>query len=77
LFVNVRQLIYIKKHIDISPFSLELIVLFLLTFIAMYIAIVQEIKFEMIHYFIIPVVIYLGFFCVMFNPLKRLVKELL
>ena len=36
LFVNVSQLIYIKRHINISPFSLELMVLFLLTFIAMY-----------------------------------------
>ena len=30
LFINVSQLIYIKKHINISPFSKELVVLFLL-----------------------------------------------
>jgi len=77
LFVNVSQLIYIKKHINISPFSRELIVLFLLTFIAMYIAIVQNFKFEMLHYFIIPVLVYLGFFGVMFKPFKRIIKELL
>ena len=77
LFVNVSQLIYIKKHINISPFSLELIGLFLLTFIAMYIAIVQNFKFEMLHYFIIPVLVYLGFFGVMFKSFKRLIKELL
>ncbi len=77
LFVNVSQLIYIKKHINISPFSRELIVLFLLTFIAMYIAIVQDFKFEMIHYFIIPVVVYLSFFGIMFKPFKRIIKELL
>jgi len=77
LFVNVSQLIYIKKHINISPFSLELIVLFLLTFIAMYMAIVQDFKFEMLHYFIIPVLVYLGFFGVMFKPFKRIIKELL
>ena len=77
LFVNVSQLIYIKRHINISPFSLELMVLFLLTFIAMYIAIVQIYEFKMLHYFIIPVLVYLGFFGVMFKPFKRLLKELL
>ena len=77
LFVNVSQLIYIKRHINISPFSLELMVLFLLTFIAMYMAIVQDFRFEMIHYFIIPVLVYLSFFGVMFKPFKRLLKELL
>ncbi len=77
LLVNVSQLIYIKKHINISPFSRELIVLFLLTFIAMYIAIVQEINFEILHYFIIPVLVYLSFFGVMFKSFKRIIKELL
>jgi len=51
--------------------------LFLLTFFAMYIAIVQNFKFEMIHYFIIPVVVYLSFFGIMFKPFKRIIKELL
>ena len=77
LFVNISQLIYIKKHINISPFSIELIVLFLLTFIAMYIAIVQDFKFERIHYFIIPLVVYLSFFGIMFNPVRKIIKELL
>jgi O-antigen/teichoic acid export membrane protein len=77
LLLNVSQLFYIRKHINISPFSRELIVLFLLTFFAMYIAIVQNFKFEMIHYFIIPVVVYLSFFGIMFKPFKRIIKELL
>jgi len=77
LFVNLSQLIYIKKYINISPFSLELIVLFLLTFIAMYIAIVQDFKFEVLHYFIIPIVVYLSFLGIMFKSFKRLLKELL
>ncbi len=76
LLVNVSQLIYIKKYINISPFSRELLVLFLLTFIAMYIAISQNFIFEMRHYFIIPVLVYLGFFAIMFNPFKRIIKEL-
>jgi len=49
----------------------------LLTFIAMYIAIVQEINFEILHYFIIPVLVYLSFFGVMFKSFKRIIKELL
>jgi O-antigen/teichoic acid export membrane protein len=77
LFVNGIQLIYILKHIKISPFSKKLILLFSLTFFGMYIAIVQDFKFETLDYFIIPVLVYLGFFGVMFKPFKRLIKELL
>ena len=77
LFVNGIQLIYILKHIKISPFSKELILLFFLTFIGMYIGVVQDFKFETLDYFIIPVLVYLGFFGVMFNPFKRIIKELL
>ena len=77
LFVYVSQLIFIKKYIKVSPFSRELLVLFLLTFFAMYIAIVQDFQFDMLHYFIIPVLVYLCFFGVMFNHLRRIIKEIL
>ena len=77
LFVNVTQLIYIKKHIDISPFSNELLILFSLSFIGMYFGMVQDYEFIIIDFIIIPVGIYVSYFLIMFNPLKRLIKELL
>ena len=76
-FLKTVQLFYIKKHINISPFSSELLILCFITFIAMYIAIVQNYDFEMYHYFVIPIVVYLGFFGIMFKPFKNLLKELL
>jgi len=76
LFVNATQLIYIAKHIKISPFSTELLVLFTLTIISMYFAIYQDYSFEIYHYFLVPIMVYLLYFILMLNPLKRLIKEL-
>ena len=77
LFVNLSQLIYISKHINISPFSKELILLFFLTIFSMYFAISQKFEFESYHYFIIPIGIYMLYFSVMYYPFKKLIKELL
>ena len=76
LFVNATQLIYIAKHIKISPFSSELLVLFTLTIISMYFAIYQEYSFEIYHYFLVPIMVYVLYFILMLYPLKRLIKEL-
>ena len=77
LFVNLSQLIYISKHINISPFSKELILLFFLTIFSMYFAICQKFEFEAYHYFIIPIGVYVLYFSVMYYPFKKLIKELL
>ena len=77
LFVNISQLIYISKKINISPFSRDLILLFFLTILSMYFAILQQFDFNTLHYFIVPVVIYLLYFSIMFYPLKKIIKELL
>ena len=77
LFVNLSQLIFISKHINISPFSKELILLFFLTIFSMYFAISQKFEFESYHYFIIPIGIYMLYFSVMYYPFKKLIKELL
>ena len=76
LFVNVSQLIYIKRYINISPFSKDLILLFLVTFIGMYIAINQEYIFDLVHFFLIPIGVYLGYFLLLFNPIRSLIREL-
>ena len=77
LLITVIELFYIKKHINISPFSKELVVLLMSTIIVMYFAMNQNIHFEMYHFIIIPVVVYLGLFSIVFKSFKRLIKELL
>ena len=77
LFVNLSQLIYISKYINISPFSKELILLFFLTILGMYFAISQQFNFEIYHYFIIPIGVYVTYFSIMYYPFKKLIKELL
>ena len=77
LFVNLSQLIYISKYINISPFSKELILLFFLTILGMYFAISQQFNFEIYHYFVIPIGVYVTYFSIMYYPFKKLIKELL
>ena len=75
-FEKVVQLFYINRYISLSPFSNDLILLFLFTIFAMYFAINQKFYFELYHYFIIPIGMYLIYFLIMYYPLKKLIKEL-
>ena len=77
LFINGVQLIYIGKYLQISPFSKELFFLFGLTVIAMYFAINQEFIFQIYHFIVVPILVYVCYFGLLFQPLKRLVKEIL
>ena len=76
LFINVSQLIYIKKNVSISPFSADLLKLFGLTIICMYFAINQSYNFKLIHFILIPIGVYLACFLLMLKPIKSLIKEL-
>ena len=76
LFTNLSQLFLIYRSLNISPVSREILFLFFLTFICMYIAIEQQYIFNIYHYFIIPICLYLFFFLIMFFPVKRLIKDL-
>jgi len=77
LFINGAQLIYIGKYLQISPFSKELFFLFGLTVIVMYFAINQEFVFQIYHFIVVPIFVYVCYFGLLFQPLKRLVKEIL
>jgi len=77
LFINGAQLIYIAKYLHISPFSKELLFLFGLTVIAMYFAINQNFVFQIYHFITVPILVYVCYFALLFQPLKRLVKEIL
>jgi hypothetical protein len=63
--------------LHISPFSKELLFLFGLTIIAMYLAINQEFTFQIYHFITVPILVYVCYFGLLFQPLKRLVKEIL
>jgi len=77
LFIHVSQLIYIKKNLNISPFSYDLFKLLLLTFFGMYFAINQHYSFDLFHFILIPIGVYLSYFLLLFKPIKNLIKELL
>ena len=77
LFIHVLQLIYIKKTLSMSPFSYDLFKLLLLTFFGMYFAINQDYSFDLFHFILIPIGVYLSCFLLLFKPIKNLTKELL
>ena len=77
LFVNISQLFYINRSINISPFSKELILLFIFTIFSMYFGINQQYSFGLIHFILVPIGVYLLYFILMFRPVKALIKELL
>ena len=76
LLTNMSHLFYIKRIIDISPFSFDLLKIFAITFIMMMFAVNQDYKFDFIHFIFIPIVIYTLYFLIMFNPIKRLIRQL-
>ena len=75
--MNGLQLIYIRKYLKISPFSKELFFIFGLTVIAMYLAINQELVFEIFHFITVPILVYLCYFGLLFKSFKKLAKEIL
>ena len=77
LFVNGSQVIYIAKHLKISPFSKELFFIFGITILAMYFAINQEFVFQIFHFITVPILVYVCYFGLLFKPFKNLVKEIL
>ncbi|MAJ90319.1 MAG: hypothetical protein CMD08_03490 [Flavobacteriales bacterium] len=74
--VNAIQLLYIYRFIKISPFSRELILLLLITVFGMYFAVNQEYNFGILHFIFIPIIVYLLYFGLMFNSVRRLIREL-
>jgi len=77
LFIHVPQLIYIKRNLSVSPFSYDLFKLLLLTVFGMYFAINQDYSFELFHFILIPIGVYLVYFLFLLKTIKNLIKELL
>tara|TARA_X000001036_G_C20392838_1_gene689396 strand:- start:323 stop:742 length:420 start_codon:yes stop_codon:yes gene_type:complete len=76
LFTNIIQLIYIKKAINISPFSFDLLKLIILTVFIMYIVMNQQYEFKITHFIIIPLGIYLVYFLLLIKPIKAIIQQL-
>lgn len=76
LVVNIFQLIYIKKSLSVSPFSFDLLKLLGLTIIGMYFAVNQQYVFELVHFILIPIGMYLLYFLLMLKSIKNIIKKL-
>ena len=75
-FVNFIQVLLLNKHLNISPFSNELVFIIVITFFAMTFAILQDYEFSFLHFIIIPISLYLFYFSIMYKPFKRILNQL-
>jgi O-antigen/teichoic acid export membrane protein len=76
IYVGLAQLISIKNEINISPFSKELLLLIIFSVPFLYFAITQEHSFQLYHFIIIPIVVYLMYFLVFYKSILNLYKKL-
>ena len=76
LFENIMQLIYLKKEINLSPYSSELLLLILLSIPIIFFAINHQITFDFYHYILLPIIIYLFYFVVFYKRLKQIYLEI-
>ena len=76
LIINIAQLIFIKRELGISPFSTDLLKLIFISYICMFFAITHESDFNILHFVIMPLVVYLFFYLLIFKSISNLVKEL-
>ena len=76
-FVNFLQVFFIKRLVNISPFTYQLFILYIITTMFIYFAFNQDYTFSLFHYIVIPIFIYLIYFISMISTVKKLVKELI
>lgn len=72
IFVATAQLIYIKKEINISPFSSDLFLLIFLSIPIIFFAVNYQSTFSVYHYILIPIIVYLFYFVVFYKRLKKI-----
>ena len=76
MFVTIAQLFFIKKEINISPFSLDLILLILLSIPFVYFSVTHQTEIKIYHYILAPIIVYLTYFLVFYNRLRQLYFEI-
>ena len=76
-FVNFLQVFFIKRLINISPFTYQLFILYSITTMFIYFAFNQNYNFSLFHFIVLPIVIYVIYFISMIKTIKQLFKELI
>lgn len=71
-YINIAQLIIIKKYLQISPFSKNLIFLILISVIFMCFSISYSYNFNLLHYIIIPISLYSFYFVIFYKKVKQI-----
>ena len=76
LFENMMKLIYLKKEINLSPYSSELFLLIVVSIPIVFFAINHQITFSLYHYILVPIIVYLFYFAVFYKRLKQIYLEI-
>jgi len=76
LFVNIMQLFHIKREINISPFSGDLLLLVVISVPLLYFSIWQEYIFDWYHFIVIPIIFYIVYFSVFYFRIIKIIKEI-
>ena len=76
IYVGAAQLISIKKEINISPFSKELLFLVIISLPIIWFSITQNYSFQFYHFIIVPIGLYLLYFSIFYKRIFNLYKEL-
>ena len=71
-YINIAQLIIINKYIQITPFSKNLIFLILISIILMYFSINCSYNFNLLHYTIVPILLYGFYFVIFYKKVKQI-----
>lgn len=74
LFLNISQLIYIQKHIQINPFSKELMLVYLLAIPIVLLALFNNYQFGLVAFVLIPTSYFSIYFLLLRKPLYELIK---
>ena len=76
LLFNFLQLFYIKRSLGISPFSRSLLLLLLFSIPILYFCMSQNFVFNIYHYLLTPLVVYILYFSFFFSPIIRIFKHI-
>ena len=76
IYVGAAQLISIKKEINISPFSKELLFLVIISLPIIWFSITQNYSFQFYHFIIVPIGLYLLYFSIFYKRIFNLYKKL-
>jgi len=71
-YINIAQLIIINKYLQITPFSKNLIFLILISIILMYFSINCSYNFNLLHYTIVPILLYGFYFVIFYKKVKQI-----